>query len=93
MRAFIYFITTIITKVFQQLDVYIFPDMRITYLQLILGCMVIGVILKLIYGGIKENSHISNSIIGGVKTASSVSRDISNAKRRKQIVDDTSKGE
>lgn len=93
MRAFIYFITTIITKVFQQLDVYIFPDMRITYLQLILGCLVTGSILKLIYGGLKESSHISDSIIGGIKTTSSVSKSISNYNRKKQIVDNTSKGE
>ena len=80
MFSFINYIATIITKWVQVLDVNLFPDISVTFIDIIFGCVLLGFIFKLCFGGFKEMERFSDFTL-----TNSVSKAISNKSRINQI--------
>ncbi len=59
MLAIIDFIGSIFKKIYDILDVQLFPDFPVTYIQLLLISFVIVFIIKFIFGGMKEFNNLS----------------------------------
>ena len=80
MRALISYIGLIITKWVEVLDVPLFNDTSISFVDLVFGCVVLFFIFKLCFGGFKEVERFSDFSL-----TNPVSKSISNESRIKQI--------
>lgn len=60
MKSIISFFGEIFGKIYSILDVQLFPDFPVTYIQLILIIFVIGFIFKFLFGGMKEFNGVEN---------------------------------
>lgn len=60
MKSIILFFGDIFGKIYSILDVQLFPDFPVTYMQLILIIFVIGFIFRFLFGGMKEFNGIEN---------------------------------
>lgn len=78
------FVMSIFNKLVLIMNMKVFPDADITYLQLILGCIAIKYVIKFLFGGFKEVDTSSNFLTP--KIAANI-KGISNSKRKQQIVD------
>lgn len=83
MYALVDYFTFIIRKVYSILDVRIFSDFPVTYIQMIISCIILGFVFKFIFSGFKETELQFNSINSQIN--SQVSKQISNLARKKDI--------
>lgn len=85
MYSFVQFFGRMISKIYSVLDIRIFDDFPLTYIQVIITCIVITYIFRFIFGGFKISFDFSNNFINkSVK----VSTQMANTERKKQINDD-----
>lgn len=68
MKDLISYFGVIFSKIYEILDVQFFSDFPITYIELIMGVVVISFIFKFIFGGIKEFNGFENQISGNYYT-------------------------
>jgi len=66
MSSLLNYVMNIFSQIVGILNRQIFPDMPITYLELILGCIIIKFVFSFIFGGFKEVSNSTNSLVKGV---------------------------
>lgn len=85
MGNFIGFITSCIGRLVNVLSFKPFPDMPITYFELLLGVAAIPFIIKFIFGGFKEVEHNTNVNYMNFFKNNKASKDISNIDRKNQI--------
>ena len=83
MKLIIEYFGLVFSKIVNILSIRPFQDFKITYLQLILACIVIRYLIKFVFGGFKEFETGTNFISG--KIFDKVSDDISNKNRKEQI--------
>lgn len=82
MYSLISFFGQIISKIYSIVDVRIFNDFPLTYIQVIITCIIISFIFKFIFGGFKFNFDFANNF---ASKSVKVSSQIANTERKKQI--------
>lgn len=85
MYAILDYILLIFKNIVHVLSIKPFPDVNISYIQLICSAVVICALLNLCFGGLKELEKFSD---GSLKDSIKVSKSIANNHRKQQIVDD-----
>lgn len=84
MYSFVQFFGQLISKIYSVVDVRIFDDFPLTYIQVIITCIIISFIFKFIFGGFKLSFDFANNYASKSVKASA---QMSNAERKKQIND------
>lgn len=79
MKSIISCFGEIFGKIYSVLDVQLFPDFPVTYIQLILIIFVIGFIFKFLFGGMKEFNGVENIVNANLYTR------MSNVTRMRQL--------
>lgn len=85
MYAILDYILLIFKNIVHVLSIKPFPDVNISYIQLICSVFVISSLLNLCFGGLKEVEKFNDS---SLKDTIKVSKGIANNHRKQQIVDD-----
>lgn len=84
MTSIINYFLSIVSSIVDILNRRLFPDMPITYLQLILGCILIKFIFSFIFGGFKDiDTDKNNFVRSGVKYSNNKIKD---RERKKEII-------
>lgn len=79
------YVLLIIKNIVHVLSIKPFPDVNLSYIELLCGSVVIGALLKLCFGGLKESERFTNSTL---KDFTKTSKNISNDGRKKQVVEE-----
>lgn len=81
------FFIDIVSKIVNILNQRFFSDMPITYLQLILGCLILKFVFKFIFGGFKEVDTETRGFIRGVSSnVKYTNNKVKERERKKDII-------
>lgn len=83
MKAIINYFSLVFSHIVNILDIRPFQDFKITYLQLLLTCIVIRYLFKFIFGGFKEVENGTDFMTS--KIISNASKGMDNKNRKAQI--------
>ena len=87
MHDIVIFITDCFKKIYSILDKQFFPDFPVTYMQLIMGSIIIGFMFKFAFGGFKETEFRFNALNEKIDSmaAKNVSKKMEQLSRKRQL--------
>lgn len=85
MYSLVRFFGQIISKIYSVVDVRIFADFPLTYIQVIITCIIISFLFKFIFGGFKLGFNFANNY---ASKSVKVSTQMANTERKQQINND-----
>lgn len=85
MYSLVRFFGQIISKIYSVVDVRIFADFPLTYIQVIITCIIISFLFKFIFGGFNSGFKLANRF---TSKSVKVSTQMANTERKQQINND-----